>query len=145
MTKKVDYIIRDFEEKDFTALDILWQRTCIGGEERGDNLDIINNTFKKGGRLLIMEEKISGCLIGSSWITIDGRRSYLHHFGILPEYQKNGLGKELLKESLKIAKDIGLQIKLEVHKNNIAAIKLYEKYGFKYLGDYIVQIIRDIT
>jgi len=84
-------------------------------------------------------------LIGSSWITIDGRRSYLQYFGILPEYQNKGLGKKLLEESLKVAKEIGLQIKLEVHKSNITAKKLYEKYGFKYLGDYIVQVIRDIS
>jgi len=84
-------------------------------------------------------------IIGSSWLTSDGRRLYLHHFGIIPEYQGRGLSKLLLEESLAFAKEIDQQIKLEVHQNNNIAKNLYTKAGFKYLGDYEVYIIRDIS
>jgi ribosomal protein S18 acetylase RimI-like enzyme len=36
-----------------------------------------------------------------------------------------------------------MQIKLEVHEQNKIAINLYEKAGFKKLGNYKVYIIRD--
>jgi ribosomal protein S18 acetylase RimI-like enzyme len=51
----------------------------------------------------------------------------------------------LLDASLKLAKSFGMQIKLEVHKENSKAIGLYTKAGFTYLGDYDVYIIRNIS
>ncbi|RLD73184.1 MAG: hypothetical protein DRJ10_18120 [Bacteroidetes bacterium] len=84
-------------------------------------------------------------IIGSSWLTNDGRRLYLHHFCILPKYQSKGLSKTLLDKSLAFAKEVNLQIKLEVHRDNTIAKELYHKGGFKYLGDYEVYIIRDVN
>ncbi|MBU4487107.1 MAG: GNAT family N-acetyltransferase, partial [Candidatus Delongbacteria bacterium] len=78
-----------------------------------------------------------------SWITNDKRRNYLHHFGIREEYRGSGLAQKLLEISLEFCKNNGLQIKLEVHKDNLKAIKLYENYKFKYLGDYLIFIIRN--
>ncbi|MDI3526842.1 MAG: hypothetical protein PWR03_1025, partial [Tenuifilum sp.] len=52
-------------------------------------------------------------------------------------------GKRLTIESLKYVKEKGYQVKLEVHKNNTRAINLYKQFGFQYLGDYDVYIIRD--
>jgi ribosomal protein S18 acetylase RimI-like enzyme len=52
------------------------------------------------------------------------------------------LGKALLKTSLDRARVLNLQIKLEVHRDNKAAIGLYQNHGFKYLGDYDGYIIR---
>jgi ribosomal protein S18 acetylase RimI-like enzyme len=43
----------------------------------------------------------------------------------------NGLGKELLDK----VKNIGLDIKLDVVKNNIEAIKFYEREGFKKISE----------
>ena len=85
----------------------------------------------------------AGRVIGSSWITTDKRRNYLHHFGVREEYRGKGLAQKLVEMSLAFSKLNGLQIKLEVHRDNIKAVKLYEKYKFKYLGDYLVYLIRD--
>ncbi len=88
-----------------------------------------------------------GCsetIIGTSWITFDGRRLYLHHFAIAPARQGRGLAWPLLRESLRVARQMGYQVKLEVHRSNMIATALYKKAGFQYLGDYDVYIIRDI-
>jgi ribosomal protein S18 acetylase RimI-like enzyme len=50
----------------------------------------------------------------------------------------------LLKVSLDRARAIGLQTKLEVHRDNKAAIALYQSQGFRYLGDYDGYIIRNL-
>jgi ribosomal protein S18 acetylase RimI-like enzyme len=50
----------------------------------------------------------------------------------------------LLKESLRVVKEMGYQVKLEVHRTNETAVSLYRKAGFEYLGDYDVYIIRNI-
>lgn len=135
--------IRNYSPRDYEAVADIWEATSMGGKFRGDDNTVIQNTIKLGGKLLILELLESGEVIGTSWLTIDGRRIYLHHFGIKPEFQGHGYSKILLKASMNFARTSGLQIKLEVHRNNIKALKLYMNGGFLSLGDYDVYIIRD--
>lgn len=144
MNKKAAPHVRDYEEKDFPRLAAIWEQTGISTPGRGDTVALIRHTIRHGGRLLLLEEKDAG-VIGSSWLTNDGRRLYLHHFAIAPEFQGRGWSKPLLRASLQIAKEIGLQLKLEVHRDNGRALSLYKKAGFRRLGDYDVYIIRDLT
>lgn len=138
-------IIRDYTNNDFDKLDILWQETGLGGAQRGDNAKIISHSIELGGKLIIIENTLTNELIGSSWMTFDGRRLHLHHIGVMPAHQNKGLGKLLTKESLKFAKEKGYQIKLEVHQTNKKAIEIYKKLGFTFLGDYNVYIVRDLN
>ncbi len=138
------FIIRDFLSTDIQQINKIWQETGLCNTERGDDEVVIEKTLKTGGKFFVLENIGNNKIIGTSWITTDNRRLYLHHFGIKPEYQKKGLGMMLAKASLEYAKKTKMQIKLEVHKNNAGAIELYKKIGFKYLGDYKVFIIRDV-
>ena len=140
-----DLIIRDYQPEDYDELISFWYLTDMGNPERGDSRDTINRTLQLGGKLLILESKSSRQICGSSWMTYDGRRILLHHFGILPECQGKGLSKILLQESLQFIKSKNTQVKLEVHSTNFKAINLYKKFGFKHLGEYNVYIIRDVS
>lgn len=137
--------IRDYRHGDYNQISYLWESTEMGGHQRGDNEKYIEETIKMGGRLLVMESIPAGKIIGTSWMTFDGRRIHLHHFGIMPLYQGNGLSKILLEESLKHIKNKGYQVKLEVHSTNYRAINLYKKAGFEHLNDYEVYIIRNLS
>ncbi len=139
-----DVLIRDYQSRDYPQLLGLWQELGLASAKRGDDELVIDRTLRGGGRLLLLCLKKTDEIIGSSWLTVDGRRTYLHHFGISQRYQGQGLANLLLKESLKTAKKIGFQVKLEVERNNIAARNLYLKFGFQALGDYEVLIIRDL-
>jgi ribosomal protein S18 acetylase RimI-like enzyme len=134
--------IVDFKDKYYDELNSLWNITSLNTPDRGDNLQTIKQTLSLGGKLLLMF--LDKKLIGSSWLTTDGRRLYLHHFCVHPDFQGQKLSKPLLEASLNYAKKINRQTKLEVHQNNHIAKKLYINYGFKYLGDYEVYIIRDL-
>lgn len=137
----MDYKVRYFVEEDFEAVLEVWQQTDLGDVIRGDNLSIINETIKNGGALFLLI--VDDVIIGTSWITNDSRRLYLHHLGIIPKFQGKGLSKLLMEKSMQFASESKLQIKLEVHKNSRIARYIYEKYGFKYLGDYDVFIVRE--
>lgn len=139
-----NYKVRDYLPENYNDLMNLWLLTDMGGAERGDNDEIIAKSIEIGGRMLLMFSDNSNELIGSSWMTFDGRRVHMHHFAIHPYYQGLGLARELLKASLKHVREKGYQVKLEVNKDNIKAINLYTKAGFKYLGDYDVYIIREV-
>lgn len=142
---KEKYLVRSYREEDFESVAVLWKLTEMGNPERGDNSETIMNTIRLGGSMLILVEKSSDRIAGTSWLTFDGRRIFLHHFGILPEFQGRGLSKFLLRESLRCVKVKDHQVKLEVHTTNLKAIKLYESFGFSHLGDYMVYIIRDVS
>jgi ribosomal protein S18 acetylase RimI-like enzyme len=140
-----NFIIRDYRESDYDALIELWAGTGLGGAHRGDDAAVILKTIEAGGKLLILETEPPGAIAGSSWLTNDSRRIYLHHFGINPAFQGKGLAKPLLEASIAFAKQMNLQLKIEVHRENRIALNLYKKYGFSYLGDYDVYIIRKFS
>lgn len=140
-----DLIIRDYQEEDYNEIVKFWHVTDMGNPERGDSRETIRRTLDLGGKLLVMESKSAKQICGTSWMTYDGRRILLHHFGILPEYQGKGLSKILLNQSLQFVKNNGSQVKLEVHSTNVKAINLYKKFGFAHLGEYNVFIIRDVS
>lgn len=135
-------IISDYQPSDYPAITDLWLKTGLGGPQRGDNQQIIEKSIKMGGKLLVAKD-VEGRLLATSWMTFDGRRIHLHHFGVLPQLQRQGIGKKLAQESIRFAREKGFQMKLEVHKTNTAAIELYTRLGFSYLGDYLVYIIRN--
>lgn len=138
------YLIRDYSGADYAAVEKLWLETGLGSSARGDNQQIIQDTIDAGGHLLLViadDESI----IGTSWLTNDKRRTYLHHFGIDEKYRRRGLARALLQVSLQVARADGYQVKIEVHRENIPALNLYQKAAFGYLGDYDVYIIRDLN
>lgn len=138
-------IIRDYKPGDFPAIMEMWIATDMGRPERGDDEATVERSIAMGGQMLVMcNDETANNIIGTSWLTFDGRRLLLHHFGIAPGYQGRGLAKLLLKETLRSAKRKGYQVKLEVHRSNHTAVNLYLKAGFEYLGDYDVYIIRNI-
>jgi ribosomal-protein-alanine N-acetyltransferase len=140
-----DFIIRNYRKGDFEGISKVWAATDMGNPLRGDDEKTIEKSIDTGGSMIIMEEKKSSLICGTSWLTYDGRRIYLHHFGILPQFQGRNLSKLLMDESLKFVKMKGVQVKLEVHRTNRKAVNIYKKAGFTYLGDYDVYIIRDIS
>lgn len=141
MKKENKILIRDYGPADFPAIAAMWAETGLGGAQRGDNQQIIEQSIAMGGKMLVAALE-DNTLIGTSWMTFDGRRIHLHHFGISPQYQRQGIGKQLAIASIAFAKEKGYQIKLEVHQTNTAAIALYKGLDFQYLGDYDVYIIR---
>lgn len=143
MTDK-NIITRDYTGEDYPQLLKLWKETGIGNPERGDNEKVIRNCLKIGGKLFVMEDTDRGILVGTCWITFDGRRMHLHHFAIKPEYQGKKLGVRLGNEVLEYLKKAGHQVKLEVHKDNLIAKKLYKKLGFFAYTNYDIFMIRNI-
>lgn len=136
-----DFEITHYQKGDFTEIAALWSQLELGGAERGDDELVIERTLQNGAAFFVMRYQHN--IIGTAWITNDHRRLYLHHMGIAEKFQNRGLGRYLLKHCLKWSKQQNLQLKLEVHIENKNATYLYEKSGFKRLGDYDVYIIRN--
>lgn len=135
-------IIRNYHPGDFPQIETLWRETGIYTVERGDTPEIILRCDTQGGKFLILENELNNRIIGTSWLTWDGRRVLMHHFAVLASMQGRGYGRQLAIESLAFAREKESPLKLEVHRDNIPAIQLYRSLGFEVFEDYDVYMIQ---
>lgn len=133
--------IRNFKPGDFPDIEALWRETGLYNPERGDTAEIILRCNALGGKFLILEDESNSRIIGTSWMTWDGRRVLLHHFAVLPSMQRRGYGRELALESLAFARKKSSPMKLEVQRENLPAVQLYRNLGFKLFEGLDVYII----
>jgi len=71
-------------------------------------------------------------IIGYAVIWIYAQELHIANFAIAPQYQRKGLGRQLLEYVMNMSNNYNLAF-LEVRENNRAAIELYHKAGFKTL------------
>jgi ribosomal protein S18 acetylase RimI-like enzyme len=121
----------------------IWSLTGVGNPARGDSFESVQATLSHGGRFLTVRNE-GDAVVGACWITNDGRRLYLHHMAVDAAQQGKGYGKLLMDAAIDFAREKRLQMKLEVHRDNLRARKLYLACGFAPLGDYEVLIRRDL-
>lgn len=75
---------------------------------------------------------LDGRPCGYGQIISNGSVYFLVNFGILPQYQGLGLAHLLLEDLLNRCQEKKIpKVMLEVYEDNIKAISLYEKHGFK--------------
>ncbi|MCP4313614.1 MAG: GNAT family N-acetyltransferase [Bacteroidetes bacterium] len=138
-----EMLIRDYNPADYSRVEALWKETGIYTVERGDTSEIILRCNKAGGKFLVLEDRSDNSVAGTSWMTWDGRRVLLHHFAIRPSLQNQGYGRKLAIESLAFARELNCPMKLEVHRDNVPAVKLYRSLEFLVFEDYDIYLIID--
>ena len=75
--------------------------------------------------------RVGGQLVGfgGAWLVVD--EAHLTTLGVEPSLRRHGIGERLLAAILQEARRRGVRrASLEVRESNLAAIRLYEKYGF---------------
>ncbi len=107
----------------------------------GSEVDWFRDLYKEklnGNRIAVVAEA-DGKVIGICEIARNRPGSEVDHIGrlgiaIRREYRSKGAGKMLMEEALRQSRGKFEQIILEVFEGNTAAIKLYEKMGFREYG-----------
>jgi [ribosomal protein S18]-alanine N-acetyltransferase len=78
------------------------------------------------------EKQIAGVLSG--WSVLD--ELHIGTIAIHPEYRQQGIGTKLLETGLRESIALGVQlVHLEVRKSNLAAQRLYQRFGFEIVGE----------
>ena len=88
--------IRKFRLSDYEEVVNLWQKTGLVLRP-GDDLEGISLKLKRDRDLFLIAEKdhkIVGVVIGA-W---DGRRGWINHLAVSPNFQRLGVGRSLLDE-----------------------------------------------
>ena len=123
------FTVRPMKEKDLNVVMYL-ENTCFVSPWGLKDLKYELND-NPVSNLWVIESDLTG-VVGfvDYWITFDS--ATVCQICVNPVYQRKGLGSLLIEEMIKDCKTARVNsITLEVRDHNIAAIKLYEKHGFK--------------
>lgn len=98
------------------------------------NLDVFINKIVDNANIVIDFEnnEIRGLLVLYCNDSIN-KYAYISLCGVIRQYRGMGLAKKLLLKAIDIVKDKNY-ITLGVHSNNLIAIELYRKLGFKIIS-----------
>ena len=70
-------------------------------------------------------------LVGAILCGHDGRRGYIHHLAVHPDYRNHGIGQMLAEKSLAGLRSIGIQKShLFIFNNNKEGIQFWKKIGW---------------
>lgn len=154
---KLNYSIRDAEASDVPFLELMLVEAAAasGVDIEVDKLDDYPDTaryvrgFPEHREVGVIAETESGLKAGAAWIRLfshleEDALSPEITVSVAPDFRRQGLGTRLMDDLYNKAKGKGWkQLSLGVHKDNGAAISLYEKQGWvlrKKFGEYILMV-----
>jgi ribosomal protein S18 acetylase RimI-like enzyme len=115
----------------------LWKRAGIGIGS-SDTKDEVATVFARNPDLFLIgkkNRKIIAAVIG----TFDGRRGYIHHLAVDPDYQNKGYGKIIMDEIIELFRDKKVhKIHLFIQKTNKQVVDFYNKLGWEIRDDIIM-------
>ncbi len=130
--------IRKMLISDYNAAYELWQNLPGIGLSSADKEDALCTFLTKNPETCLVAEdsgKLAGTVLGGS----DGRRGYLYHLAVHPDYQKQGLGKRLAQASLDTLASQGIQkCHIFVLADNQEGLKFWRKTGWEQRNDILI-------
>ena len=123
---------------DYDELYSLW-RSCagMGLNSLDDTKDGIARFLERNPEtcfVALIDEKIVGAIM----VGTDGRRGYIYHTAVHPNYRKQGIAKALVDTALTAVESLGInKVALVVFSKNTGGNEFWEKMGFTTRGDII--------
>lgn len=123
--------IRKIKKSDWKKILALWQNLPgMGLNNIDDSKDGIIRFLKRNPKTCFIAEE-NGTAAGTIIAGHDGRRGYIYHTAVLPEFRRRGIATELLARSVDALKKQGIaKAALVVFSDNEAGNAFWEKQGF---------------
>ncbi len=122
--------LRPFTPSDQTSLIDLWNN--VFPNPRAHNLPqriIAEKCAVQAGLLLLAVQ--NDRVIGSIIAGYDGHRGWLNLVAVLPEYQRQGVGKQLVEYAFEKLSAAGCsKVNIQIREGNEAVITFYQRMGF---------------
>ena len=130
--------IRTMDITDYEDVYSLWL-SCkgMGLNNLDDSKDGIERFLERNPETCFVAEKdnkIVGVIITGN----DGRRGYIYHTAVNPDYRKQGIASALVNTALEALETIGInKVALVVFERNQSGNEFWEKIGFTQRDDLI--------
>lgn len=126
----MSFELYDFNLKSYDQVMELW-RQCEGiGLSSADSLDSISAYLDRNpGTSFVAAAE--GDVIGAVLSGHDGRRGYIHHLAVRPDWRNRGVGQQLVDRCLKALKAVGIQkCHLFIYTDNEDGMMFWRKTGW---------------
>lgn len=130
--------IRSMKIEDYDEIFSMWQITSKRALCEADSRENIERYLlrNRGMSLVALE---NGRIIGTVLAGHDGRRGFIHHMAVLPEYRRKHIGNALATEAIKkIAEDGIDKTHIFCYQDNLTGQGFWTSLGFKKRGDLFV-------
>ena len=115
----------------------LWRKAGVEVVS-SDTIDEVTRVLNRNPDLFLigkLHEKVIAVVIGA----FDGRRGYVHHLAVDPDYQKMGYGKTIMEALIEQFRTKNIQkVHLFIEKSNKSVIKFYSNLGWDMRADLIM-------
>ena len=129
--------IEKFSMKNYEEVIKLWRKTRISVGST-DTKEELKKMLKRNPQLFLIgkiDEKLISVVMGG----FDGRRGYVHHLAVDPDYQKKGYGKLMMDELMKKFRELGVhKVHLFIEKWNKEVVEFYYNLGWDIRDDLIM-------
>ncbi len=113
----------------------LWKKMEGMGLSSADNRKNIKKYLKRNAGFSFAAFK-DDKLVGSLLAGHDGRRGYLYHLAVHPDFRRKGIAKNLVNQSIKKLKKEGIEkCHVFIFKNNELGKKFWDSVGWKLRED----------
>lgn len=122
--------IENYSMKFYDKVIELWRKAgiSVSSSDTKEELEKMHQRNPQLFLLGVIKEKIIGVVMGG----FDGRRGYVHHLAIDPEYQKKGFGRLMMGDLIMRFRKLGVhKIHLFIEKNNKEVVKFYQNLGWE--------------
>jgi ribosomal protein S18 acetylase RimI-like enzyme len=134
---------REFLIDDYNKAIDLWRRVEGLDVAEGDDRETIQRFLQRNPGLSRIATD-GTAIVGAVLCGHDGRRGYVYHLAVDPEYHGRGLGKRLIDECLAGLKRVGLErANILVAKDNPRGLEFWRRCGWEDL-DGAVAMGRDV-
>jgi ribosomal protein S18 acetylase RimI-like enzyme len=135
--KTLSFEIVNFNQDYQKALIELWKE-CSLIVPQNDPIEDIQKKLEFQPDLFFIA-LLDGKLVGSVMAGYEGHRGWLNYLAVLPDFQKRGYGRELVKRAIAELERLGcLKLNVQIRESNISAVRFYERLGFR--DDHVVSL-----
>jgi N-acetylglutamate synthase len=113
----------------------LWSQTEGVGLNESDSPEQLRAYLVRnpGLSLVVRDDNL---LVGAVLCGHDGRRGYLHHLAVIPEYRKRGLGRQIVEVCLASLTGIGIQkCNIFLYADNELGERFWTRCGWSQRSD----------
>jgi len=123
-------LIRTYSSTDEAQVIELWQECNLTRPWNNPRGDIKRKLTDSPGLFLV--GVIENRIVATAMAGYDGHRGWVNYLAVSPIYQRRGLGRALMEAVEERLASAGCpKINLQIRTDNAAALKFYEKLGYK--------------
>lgn len=131
-------IIREMTIDDYDQVFAMWQITSKRALSSADEREEINrylNRNKGLSQVAVMDGKIVGTVLAGH----DGRRGFIHHMAVLPDYRRHGIAKAMAEKAIEnLAREGICKTHIFTYKDNAQGQAFWKSVDFKKREDIFV-------